>query len=162
MDPLAHASIGLMAKPIASKAPLLVLLAATQIPDLLFFGFEAAGMEHQAVTQVDLNQGLTYLSQPSLAWSHGVSMCILWSVLAAAITYPFFRDRRTSLVIGLMVFSHWLLDFIVSPNLPLFLGGSPVVGLGLITSGPGLVAGVILEVVLIAGGIAIYWISRKR
>jgi hypothetical protein len=59
MDPIAHSSIGLMAKPIAPKVPLLVLMAATQVPDILFFAFEAAGMENQAVTQMDFNQGLS-------------------------------------------------------------------------------------------------------
>jgi len=33
MDPLAHASIGLMVKPFAPKAPIWVLLAATQVVD---------------------------------------------------------------------------------------------------------------------------------
>lgn len=37
MDPIAHSSIGLLAKPIAPKAPLVILLAATQVPDILFF-----------------------------------------------------------------------------------------------------------------------------
>ena len=45
MDPLAHASIGLMARPIAPKSPLWALLAATQVPDLLAFGFQATGIE---------------------------------------------------------------------------------------------------------------------
>ncbi len=44
MSPLAHASIGLMAKSVAPKAHLGVLLFATQVPDLLFYAFEAAGI----------------------------------------------------------------------------------------------------------------------
>ena len=162
MDPIAHCSIGLMAKPIAPKAPLLVLMAATQIPDILFFAFEAAGMENQAVTQMDFNQGLRYLSPAVMHWSHGFLMCIVWSLVAAAITFPFFRDLRTSSIIGLLVFSHWVLDFTVYSNMPLFFDGSPQIGLGLITSGPGLILGIILEVILIVGGIAIYFASRKR
>lgn len=122
MDPLAHASIGLMAKPIAPKAPLLVLLAATQVPDLLFFAFEAAGIEHGAVTTMDFNQGLKVLDPAFFPWSHGFFMCMVWSVVAAAIAFLFYRARRTSIVIGSMVFSHWVLDFIVYSNLPLFFG----------------------------------------
>ena len=38
---------------------------------------------------------------------------------------------------GLMVLSHWLLDFLMHSNLPLFLDGSPLVGLGLENSGTG-------------------------
>jgi membrane-bound metal-dependent hydrolase YbcI (DUF457 family) len=162
MDPLAHASIGLMAKSIAPKAPLWALLATTQVPDLLSFGFMAAGVEHGAVTRLDFEHGLRYLSLPSISWSHGLFMCIVWSVAVAAIARFFFRERRTSIVIGLMVFSHWVLDFIVYPNLRLFFGNSPLIGLGLITSGPGLIIGIILEIGLIAGGIAIYFVTRKR
>lgn len=162
MDPIAHASIGLMAKPAAPKAPLWVLLVATEVPDLLFFAFEAAGIEHQAVTHFDFSHGLTYLSPALIPWSHGLFMCIIWSVVAAAIAFLFYRDRRTSIVVGLMVFSHWVLDFIAWPNLPLLFDGSPLVGLGLATSGPGTIIGIILEIGLIAGGIAIYLITRKR
>jgi membrane-bound metal-dependent hydrolase YbcI (DUF457 family) len=162
MDPLAHASIGLMAKPIAPKAPLWVLLAATQVPDLLCFGFQAVGMEHGAVTQLDFDHGLQYVSPASISWSHGLFMAIVWSVVVGGIALLFYRDRRTSIVVGLMVFSHWVLDFIVYPNLPVLFDDSPLIGLGLITSGSGLIMGIILEIGLIAGGIAIYLVTRKR
>jgi membrane-bound metal-dependent hydrolase YbcI (DUF457 family) len=140
----------------APKAPLWVLGVATQVPNLLFFGFQALGLEHKAKTRVDLRHGLRYLSPASLAWSHGLFMCTVWSVLAAAIAFPFYRDLATSIVVGLMVFSHWVLDAIVYNNLPLLFDGSREVGVGLIMSGPGLLAGIVLQVVLIAGGIPIY------
>ena len=162
MDPLAHASIGLMVKPIASKAPLWALLAATQVPDLLSFAFMAAGIEHGAITQLDFEHGLQYLSPPMIPWSHGFFMSIVWSVVVAAIALFFCRDRRTSIAIGLMVFGHWMLDFVVYLNIPLFFSNSQVIGLGLITSPLGLIAGIILEIGLIAGGIATYWVTRKR
>ena len=160
MDPVAHFSIALAASKLAGpKAPLLVLGAATQIPDLLFFGFQAAGLERKAKTKLDWRKGLKYLSPPLLPCSHGLLMSIVWSLLAAAIAFPFYRDLRTSFVVGLMIFSHWVLDAIVYPNLPLTFEGSREVGLGLITSGPGFIAGIILEVVLIGGGIAIYLLA---
>jgi membrane-bound metal-dependent hydrolase YbcI (DUF457 family) len=162
MDPLAHASIGLMAKPLVPKAPLWALLAATQVPDLLSFGFIAAGLEHGAVTKLDFEHGLQYLSPSSIAWSHGLLMSVVWSLLIAAAGWIFFRDRRVSVTLGLMVFSHWLLDFIVYRYIPVFLDNSQTTGLGLITSSPGLIAGIVMEVVLISAGIAIYWIYRKR
>ncbi len=161
MDPLAHASVGLMAKSAAPEAPLWMLLAATQVPDLLFFGFEAAGLEYQADTQVSFSEGLTYLRQGYIAWSHGLMMCIVWAVVVAAIAFLFYRNHRASIVIGLMVLSHWLLDFIVYPNMPVFFDG-PLIGIGLITSSPGFIAGIVLEIALIAGGIMMYWRTRKR
>ena len=90
-------------------------------------------------------------------------MCLVWAVVAAALAFLFYRDRRTSIVIGLVVLSHWVLDFIVHlPDLPLLFDGSPLVGLGLWGSGPGVIISIILEFVLLGGGIAVYWISRKR
>jgi hypothetical protein len=84
------------------------------------------------------------------------------SALVAGIAHLVWRDRRTSTVVGLMVLSHWLLDAIVYPNMPLLLSDSPVVGLGLITTGPGLMVGILLEIGLIAGGIAAYISIHRR
>jgi membrane-bound metal-dependent hydrolase YbcI (DUF457 family) len=162
MDPLAHASIGLMAKSIAPRAPLWTLLAATQVLDVVGLGLIASGIEHGAEYQLGFEHGLQYLSQSSIPWSHGLFMSIVWSIVVGMIAFLFYRDRRTSIVIGLMVFSHWVLDFIVYLNIPVFFDGSPMTGLGLITSGPGLIAGIVLEIVLIGGGIAVFLVTRKR
>ena len=162
IDPLAHASIALIAKPIAPKAPTWFLLAATQVPDLLSFGFMAAGLEHGAETQLDFEHGLRYLGIPSTPWSHGLFMCIVWSVVVAAIAFLLYRDHRTSIVAGLMVFSHFLLDFTVYLYVPVFFDSSLSTGLGLITSPVGLIIGILMEFVLIGGEIAVYWTTRKR
>jgi hypothetical protein len=56
-----------------------------------------------------------------------------------------------------------VLDLIVHlPDLPLLFEGSPLLGLGLWGSGPGLVISGILELALLAGGIAVYVITRKQ
>ncbi|MBN1304416.1 MAG: hypothetical protein JXA13_08270 [Anaerolineales bacterium] len=163
MDPLAHASIGLMARPAAPKAPLWALLLATQVPDLLFFGFEALGLEHQAETApLDLSTGLVYLSPAHMPWSHGLVMAVAWSLLAGIPSGLILCDRRAGGVIGLTVFSHWFLDFIVYPNMPVFFTDRPMIGAGLVTSGPGLIAGILLEVILIAGGLAAFIHYRKK
>ncbi len=162
MDPLAHASVGLIAKPLASRAPLWALLAATQLPDLLTFAFMGAGIEHGAVTRLDLAHGLQYLGESFIPWSHGVVMSIVWSAVLAAIAQILFRNCRTSLVIALMVLSHSVLDFIVYRYIPVFFDNKLVTGLGLITSPPGFIAGIIMEVGLIAVGITAYFLMRKR
>ena len=98
-----------------------------------------------------------------IPWSHGLFMSVVWSLVAAAIMFLIYRERRASSIIGLVVLSHWALDFVVHPpELPLLFGGSPTVGLGLWTSGPGLVISGILELALLAGGISIYLVTRKR
>jgi membrane-bound metal-dependent hydrolase YbcI (DUF457 family) len=154
MDPLAHASIALMARPLAPEAPLWALVAATQVPDALFFAFEAAGLERQAKTRLDFKHGLAYLSPPHIPWSHGLFMTVVWSGVVGGLAHLFTRNRRAGVAAGLMVFSHWLLDFTVYPNMPVLFDDSRVTGLGLITSQAGFIAGSLLEVALIAGGVS--------
>jgi ATP/maltotriose-dependent transcriptional regulator MalT len=55
-----------------------------------------------------------------------------------------------------------VLDSLRRLNLPLFFDGSPLVGLGLENSGPGFIFMTVLDLVLLAGGMAVYQISRKR
>ena len=53
MGPPGHFGIGLAAKPAAPKAPLWVLLVATEVPDLLYFAFHAAGIESAGASTTD-------------------------------------------------------------------------------------------------------------
>jgi hypothetical protein len=139
------------------------LLGATKVLDLLSFLLVAAGIERLGVTSIDLSQGIQYLSLASVPYSHGLFMSIAWSVLAGVIGYLVYRDRRTGVVLGLVVVRHWVLDLIVHlPDLPVLFDGSPLLGLGLWGSGPGLVISDILESALLAAGIAIYMVARKR
>jgi len=157
MGPPGHLAIGFVAKPLAPKVPLWVLLATSMVLDLLSFGFEAIGLEDFGVSKTDITNGLTVILPGKVTWSHGLFMSLVWSILIAAIAYLIFKDRRSSAVLGLVAFSHWVLDFIVHPGeLPLLFEGSPMVGLGLWTSGAGLIFSATLEVVLLAGGVAFF------
>jgi hypothetical protein len=147
VGPPGHFAIAFAAKPVAPKAPLWLLLLASEFLDLLCFGFMALGIERGA-------------PNPSLAWSHGLFMSAVWSGVTGAVTFLFYRDRRTSIVLSLVVFSHWILDFIAhSHDLPLLFNGSPMVGLGLENS---LVLGIIMELVLLAAGVAIYLVAKRK
>ncbi len=154
-----HLGVGLAAKRIAPRTPLIVLLAASEVLDILCFVFIFAGLERASE-----NLELSYIP-----WSHSLFMAVVWSIVAGAITFFFARDRRMSIVVGLVVFSHWMLDFIAhDPDLPLFFGGSPLVGLGLewTHTANGLVVhfaqGLIVEIGLLIGGFVIYWNTRRR
>ena len=77
--------------------------------------------------------------------------------------YLVFKDWKTSGIIGLVTFSHWILDFIVHPpDLPILFRNSPELGFGLWASGPGLILSIILELTLLVGGVAIYLAARKK
>jgi hypothetical protein len=158
-----HLGVAFAAKPLAPKAPLWTLLVASEALDLLSFGFIATGMEKVAVRQIDFKNGLQIITPGWIPWSHGLFMSVVWSMLFAAIAYPIFKDWKASGMIGLVVFSHWILDFIVHPpDLPVLFRNSPELGLGLWTSGPGLILSMVLEFALLIGGVAIYFAWRKQ
>jgi membrane-bound metal-dependent hydrolase YbcI (DUF457 family) len=115
MSPSGHLAIGFSAKKYAPQVPVIVFLIAAYSMDLLYFVLLALGIE---TSDYD-------------PWSHSLLMAIIWSVLAGLITYLHKRELRSGLVIGLVVFSHWILDFIVWDNLPLAFDSSYRTGFGL-------------------------------
>ncbi len=163
MGPPGHLGVGFAVKRLAPKAPLWVLLVASEALDLLCFAFMSLGIEQMAESTVDLASGIQYLTEGSVPWSHGLLMSLVWSLVFGALASLLWRDRRTGLAVGLIVFSHWVLDFIVHlPDLPVLFEGSPLLGLGLWGSGPGLIVSGVIEVALLVGGVAVYWRTRKQ
>ena len=151
-----HIAVGLAARPVAPKASLGALLLSTTAIDTLAGAFALTGIE-----------GVDAGGASAIPWSHGLFMAVVWSIAGLAVAFLLTRDRRTVIVIGLVVFSHWVLDFIshpmglgrdLAPDLPLLFEGSPKVGLGLYNS---VVAALITEFGLFAGGIAVYLASTR-
>jgi hypothetical protein len=164
MGPPGHLGIGFAAKKVAPNAPLWSLLVASEVLDLLSAVFIISGIEKMAVTSMDTSRGIQTIIPGSVPWSHGLFMSVIWSMLAAGTAYLISKDVRTGGVLGLVVFSHWVLDLLVhAPDLPILFEDSPLLGFSLWTSGPGFVTSIIIELVLLAGGIAVYinW-SRNR
>jgi hypothetical protein len=87
-------------------------------------------------------------------------MAVVWSVLAVVLAGRVYHSQRAGIVIGLVVFSHWVLDLISWNNLYLFFEGSPKVGLGLFKSMGG--GFTLVEVGLFVVGLAIYFITRRH
>jgi hypothetical protein len=115
MSPTGHLAIGFAAKKYAPKIPIGVILIAAYVIDLIYFIFLALGIE-----KINYNP-----------WSHSLLMAIIWSLFAGVVTLSASKELRSALVIGLVVFSHWILDFIVWGNLSLFFDKTNRVGLGL-------------------------------
>src|SRR3974377_2129347 len=101
MGPIGHFSVGLAAKPLAPRVPLGILLLATWILDILAIAFGFAGIERGGSVGVP--------------WSHGLFMSAIWSVIAAFGLARIYRSSHAGVVVGLLVFSHWALDFISHP-----------------------------------------------
>jgi hypothetical protein len=161
MSGIGHLAAGLAAKPAAPQVPLWVWLVASETNDLLYFLFIATGVERPASTTMSFQQGVRYLTPATNPWSHGLCMSLVWAAVAAGLAWLFYRNRRTAALIGLVVFSHWGLDFLMHSNLPLWFAGSPQVGLGLENSGLGFILITVLDLVLLGGGVAIYLTGRQ-
>jgi hypothetical protein len=164
---LGHCAVGLAAKPLAPRVPLGVLLLATVILDVLAIAFGWAGIEG---------------GKTGIPWSHGLFMSVVWSVAAAFLVARIYHDRRAGLVVGLLVLSHWLLDFVshpipfpsfswhtwqwsygrpLPPDLPLLFVRSPKLGLGLYNS-ISAVEATALELGMLVLGAAVYVTYRVR
>ena len=162
MSGIGHLAAGFAAKPSTPKVPLLILLAVSETNEILYFLFSTVGLEKPARISMSFTEGIRYASSSINPWSHGLFMSVFWSLLAAALAYLFFKDRRAAAVVGGVAFSHWLLDFLMHSNLPLFFEGSPLLGIGLENTGPGFIFMTVLDLVLLGGAIAFYVVNRSK
>jgi len=149
---IGHPAVGFASKRAAPATNVGLLLGAAWLLDLLWPIFLLLGIEHVEIGPRGASPFLT-LVFTDYPWSHSLLMTIVWSVLAGLAYWIVTRHATGAIFIGLLVTSHWVLDFITHrPDLPLWPGG-PKVGLGLWSS----VAGtIVVESVLFIIGVAIY------
>ncbi len=133
-----HLAVALAAKRAEPEAPLGVLVAASFGLDLLWLVLLLVGLE--SVTVEPGATVYTPLSFDSYPWSHSLALAVFWGLLALLAVRWLGTGTRVANLTGVVVVSHWLLDWITHrPDLPLWPGG-PLAGLGLWDS----VAGTIL------------------
>lgn len=148
---IGHFAVGFAAKRLAPQASLGTLFFAAQFIDLLWPSLLLLGIERVQIAPG--NTAFTPLDFEHYPWSHSLLAVLGWSVLIGVAYHLARHDRRTSLILGVLVLSHWLLDFLTHrPDLPLW-PGSAAVGLGLWNSVPGTL---VLEIGLFVLGILIY------
>ena len=154
-----HYGASFAAKKVDSTIPLWVLFLAVQWLDVIWAPLVLLGVE-----KVRIVPGYTATNPLDLyymPYTHSLVAAVLWSV-AAAIVYRLVKPRspKSSVIVGLAVFSHWVLDFIVHvPDLPLY-DNTAKVGLGLWNLP---VIAYAVEALLLFGGIALYAsITRSR
>lgn len=141
-----HTALALAAKARAPEARLSHLVTAVFALDLLWPLFLLLGIERlRIVPGITAFNAMGFQSYP---WSHSLVMALVWGVLLAAIL------RSSPVLVASLVVSHWLLDLVVHrPDLPLWPGSSPTVGLGLWNSVP---ATLLVEGALLLAGTAAY------
>ncbi len=156
MSPTGHLAIGFAAKKYALQIPVIVLLIAAYAIDLIYFIFLVLGLD-----KLDYNP-----------WSHSLFMAIIWSISAGMSASFFCRKLQSGFVIGLVVFSHWILDFIVWDNLPIFFDKTHRVGLGLynkigftmtgMTLDSGTIIATSIELSMLLTGLVVYVLFLRK
>ena len=154
---IGHNAVAFAAKRVAPRTSLGVLMAAVMLVDLIWPIFLMLGIEH-----VRIRRGATRMTPLDFVdypWTHSLVMGIAWAVLFGGVYFAITRYGRGAMVAGACVLSHWFLDLIVHrPDLPLFPGGGPKLGLGLWNSPPVAIA---IESAMFAVGILIYRDTTK-
>ncbi len=149
---IGHFAVGLAARPLAPRASLPVLLAAPMALDIAWPILVTTGIE-----QVRIVPGITAASPLALdymPYSHSLVMALAWAALFAIGYVVWTGDRRGAPVLGALVVSHWVLDWIAHrPDMQLAPGVETKVGLGLWDSVPGTL---IVETAMFVGGALVY------
>jgi hypothetical protein len=147
-----HTAIALAAKAKTPRVSLGWLVAAAFTLDLLWPIFLVIGIE-----QVSIVPGATAFNPlvfDSYPWSHSLLMACVWGLCAAGAARWFRMSYGVAGIIGAVIVSHWILDWVSHiPDLPLWPGKSPLLGLGLWNS---VFWTLLVEGALFLVGIAIY------
>jgi LexA-binding, inner membrane-associated putative hydrolase len=149
---LGHFALALSAKKAAPKASLGTLVLSAQFADCLWPVLLLLGVE-----QVRIVPGLMRASPfdfVSYPISHSLLMQLVWGLLFGVVYLLWRRDLRTALVVGALLPTHWLLDYFAHrPDMPLYPGGGPKLGLGMWNSVP---LTLLVEYGMLVAGVAIY------
>jgi hypothetical protein len=160
---IGHFAVGFALKRVAPRTSLGVLIAATQVLDLLWPWFLLLGWERVRIDPG--NTAFTPLAFDSYPISHSLVMAIVWGALVGGLYLVFGRPaervgdgriyrRGAAIWIAAAVVSHWVLDWITHrPDLPIAPGFPLKVGLGLWNSVP---ATLVVEGAMFAAGVWVY------
>ena len=143
---IGHHAAAFAAKRFAPTVGLGTLFAAAMLADLVWPILLLLGFEHVRIAPgITAFTPLDFYDYPI---THSLLAALGWAIAFALVV------RRHMLVVGAVVLSHWVLDFVTHrPDLPLWPGGGPKVGLGLWHSIPATIA---VEVPLFILGLVLY------
>jgi hypothetical protein len=152
-----HYSVAFAVKSKRNKIPLWVLFIAVQFLDYIWATLVLLGIEKLRVIK-----GFTagsMLDSYYHPYSHSLIAALMWSAVAALVyktfcsRYGCLHRKYAALIVGVAVFSHWILDLVAHPrDLPIY-DSTWKVGLGL-WNYRGSEFG--LEIALLAAGIILY------
>lgn len=146
-----HFGLAFASKRATPRVSLATLILAAQWLDTVWPVFLLLGIEHVRVDPGHMR--LAPFDFYDYPWTHSAAAAAAWGLAFGAVHFAIKRSGRAAALLGALVFSHWVLDFLThGPDLPLWPGG-PRVGLGL-WNAP--LAETVLEAAIYFGGAAIY------
>lgn len=124
-----HYAAALAAKGAEPRAPLWTYALGAQLIDIGWSGLVMTGAERVSFDPKLPGSPLVLEHMP---WTHSLPAALLWAVAAALLVRAALKlPWGAAIMVGLVVFSHWLADLLVHrPDLELWFGGTKV-GLGL-------------------------------
>lgn len=148
---IGHFGVALAAKKAAPRVSLGTLILAATWIDLVWPVFLLLGIEHVRIAPGDT--AFTPLEFTHYPYTHSLISVLGWGALLGGVYFAFRRSIRDAAVVGIVVVSHWVLDWLTHrPDLPLYPGGETH-GLGLWHSVPATIA---VEGAIFASGVVIY------
>jgi len=150
-----HLAVALALKPAEKRLNLGILFFAALFADFLLGILVLVGIEQ---VHTPANFGNVHYLTFTFPYSHGLVASIIWSLIAFGIVKLSWKkvgSTKAGLVVAVVVFSHFVLDWVVHiPELPILGANSPLVGLALWDSN--LIMALALEVALVIAGTVIY------
>jgi len=108
-----HYSASIAAKAIAPRIPFWLLVIAAQFVDIFWALFVLGGVEH---VRIDTSLASNHLDLYHMPFTHSLAATFGWALIAFALVrlLPGIKLRlKASMLVALVVASHWFLDLIV-------------------------------------------------
>ena len=153
---IGHIGVAFAAKQAAPRVSLGTLILATSWIDLVWPILLLFRIEHVSI--VPGITKFTPLDFTHYPFTHSLVMVTVWGLLLGGAYYLVRPSVKDSVVIGCVVVSHWLLDWLTHrPDLPLYPDG-PKFGLGLWNSVPLTIA---VESLIFVVGVLLYYRATR-
>ncbi|MCW9066606.1 MAG: hypothetical protein OQJ78_09945 [Ignavibacteriaceae bacterium] len=127
---IGHYGAGFAGKKFSKSASLGTYFMAAQWVDLIWPILILLGIE-----KVEIEPGISSVTPLNFSYypfTHSLAGVLVWAILFGTIYYYIKKNYKTSIILGLLVLSHWFLDLLVHiPDLPIFPGAGIKVGFGL-------------------------------
>jgi len=128
---IGHFAPAFVAAAVSPERPRLgMMFVAAQLVDWAFFIFSIAGLEHMRIVDPPASV-MSPIDFHDMPYTHSLIGVTIWAALMLGVVAVQRRDLKLAALAGLVVMSHWLMDWLVHvPDLTID-GTPPKLGLGL-------------------------------